>query len=44
MLWLDLLRPFVTVKNFYISEEFVPRIAPALEELVGEEQQKFYPP
>ena len=34
-LWLDVLRPFVAVKNLYISEEFVPRIAPALEELVG---------
>ena len=34
-LWLELLRPFVAVKNLYISEEFVPRIAPALEELVG---------
>jgi hypothetical protein len=33
--WLELLRPFVAVKNLYISEEFVPRIAPALEELVG---------
>ena len=35
MLWLELLRPFVAVKNLYISKEFVPRIAPALEELVG---------
>ena len=34
-LWLDLLRPFVAVKNLYISKEFTPRIAPALEELVG---------
>ena len=34
-LWLDLLRPFVAVKNLHISKEFVPRIAPALEELVG---------
>ena len=33
--WLDFLRPFVAVKNLYLSEEFVPRIAPALEELVG---------
>jgi len=33
-LWLDLLRPFVAVKNLYLSEEFVPRIAPALQELV----------
>ena len=33
-LWLDLLRSFVAVKNLYISKEFVPRIAPALQELV----------
>jgi hypothetical protein len=32
-LWLDLLRPFVAVKNLYLSEEYVPRIAPALQEL-----------
>ena len=35
MLWLDLLRSFVVVKNLYVSEGFVPRIAPALQELVG---------
>ena len=35
MLWLDLLRSFVAVKNLYLSEEFAPRIAPALQELVG---------
>ena len=34
-LWLDLLRPFTAVNNLYLSEEFVPRIAPALQELVG---------
>jgi len=34
-LWLDVLRPFVAVKNLYLSEELVPRIAPALQELVG---------
>ena len=34
-LWLDLLRPFVAVRNLYLSKQFVPRIAPALEELVG---------
>jgi hypothetical protein len=34
-LWLDVLRSFVAVKNLYLSEEFVPRIAPALQELVG---------
>ena len=34
-LWLDFLRPFVAVKNPYLSTEYVPRIAPALQELVG---------
>jgi hypothetical protein len=34
--WLELLHPFTAVKNLYISREFVPRIAPALQELVGE--------
>jgi hypothetical protein len=33
--WLDLLRSVVAVKNIYLSDEFVPRIAPALQELVG---------
>jgi hypothetical protein len=34
-LWLELLHPFVTLKNLYVSKEFVPRIAPALQDLVG---------
>ena len=34
-LWLELLRPFSAVKNLYVCREFVPRIAPALQELVG---------
>jgi hypothetical protein len=34
-LWLDLLRSFVAVKNLYLSDEIVPHIAPALQELVG---------
>ena len=29
--WLELLHPFTTVKDLYISREFVPRIAPALQ-------------
>jgi hypothetical protein len=32
--WLELLRPFTAVKNFYLSEEFQPDIASALQELV----------
>jgi len=35
MLWLDLLHPFASVKNLYLCKKFVPRIAPALQELVG---------
>ena len=35
-LWLELLHPFTAVKNLYISREFVPRIGPALQELVGD--------
>ena len=34
--WLDLLRPFTAAKNLYLFEEFVPRIAPATQELTGE--------
>ena len=34
-LWLELLHPFVAVKNLYLCKKTVPRIAPALQELVG---------
>jgi hypothetical protein len=34
-LWLELLRPFTAVKNFYLSKEFAPGIAAGLQELVG---------
>ena len=34
--WLELFHPFSAVKYLYISSEFTPRIAPALQELVGE--------
>ena len=34
-LWLELLHPFVAVKNLYLCKKFIPRIAPALQELVG---------
>ena len=33
--WLELLRPFTSVKNLYLSENFTLRIASALEELGG---------
>jgi len=41
--WLGLLRPFIYVKNFYVSEEFVPRIAPALQELIGDRTTEVLP-
>jgi hypothetical protein len=33
--WLELLRPFTGVKNFYLSEEFQSDMASALQELIG---------
>jgi len=42
-LWLDLLRPFTTVKSLYLCEIFAPRIAPALEELVGSRRVEVLP-
>jgi hypothetical protein len=42
-LWLELLRPFADVKNLYISEEFMPRITPALQELVGDRTTEVLP-
>jgi hypothetical protein len=41
--WLELLRPFVAVKNLHISKEVAARIAPALEELVGERATEVFP-
>ena len=35
-LWLQLLLPFTAVENLYLSEEFAPGIAAALQELVGD--------
>ena len=42
-LWLELLHPFTTVKNLYLSEKFAQRIAPALQELVGGRTTKVLP-
>jgi hypothetical protein len=33
--WLDLLLPFTAVKNLYLSKQFSPCVAPALQELTG---------
>ena len=32
--WLELLQPFIAVKNLHLSREFTPRIVPVLQELV----------
>ena len=42
-LWLDLLQPFTAVKNLYLCKKSVPRIAPALQELVGERTTDVFP-
>jgi hypothetical protein len=34
--WLELLRPFTSVKRLYISRQLIPHIVPALQEIVGE--------
>jgi hypothetical protein len=41
--WLEFFHRFTTVKNLYISREFVPRIAPTLQELVGERVNEVLP-
>ena len=41
--WLEVLRPFTAVKDLYLSREFVPRIAPTLQELVGENVKEVLP-
>ena len=42
-LWLELLHPFTALKILYISKEFVPRILPALQELVGDRTTEVLP-
>jgi len=41
--WLEVLQPFTAVKTLYVSKEFTPRIAPALQELVGERATEVLP-
>ena len=41
--WLDLLHPFIAVKNLYLSKQFASRIAPALQELTGERTTEVFP-
>ena len=42
-LWQDFLRPFVAVKNLYLSGVFVPHIAPALQDLDEDEITEVLP-
>jgi hypothetical protein len=42
-LWLDLLHPFTTVKNLYLSKNSAPRIAAALKVLVGDRTTEVLP-
>ena len=42
-LWLQLSRPFAAVKNLYLDKKFVPRFAPALQELVGRRSTEVLP-
>ena len=41
--WLELLHPFVAVKNLYLDPGAVPRVAPALQELIGERVSEVLP-
>ena len=41
--WLDLLRPYIAVKDLYLSQELVPHIAPVLQQLVGERVTEVLP-
>ena len=41
--WLEVLHPFTAVKSLFLSQEFAARIAPALQELVGERVNEVLP-
>ena len=41
--WLEALRPFTALKDLHVSREFLPRIAPALQELAGEPVAEVWP-
>jgi hypothetical protein len=41
--WLGLLHPFSAVRNLYLHKESVPRIVPALQELVGVRETEVLP-
>jgi hypothetical protein len=41
--WIELLLPFTSVKDLYISSDFTPYIVPALQELVGKGERAVLP-
>ncbi len=41
--WLELLHSFTAVKNLYLSKQFAPRLAPALQELTGDRTTEVLP-
>jgi hypothetical protein len=41
--WVELLQPFVTVKDLFLSDEVASRVAPALQELSGEQTTEVLP-
>lgn len=41
--WLELLLTFTAVKSLYISRELAPRVAPSMQELVGERVTEVLP-
>jgi hypothetical protein len=43
VLWLELVHPFRAVKDLYLSEKFVPRVVPALQELSGSRATEVLP-
>ena len=42
-LWLELLHPFTSVKNLFLSKDIARRIVPALQELVGDRATEVLP-
>jgi hypothetical protein len=41
--WLEVLQPFTALKDLYVSTEFLPRFAPAFQELAGEHVTEMLP-
>ena len=41
--WLEFFLPFTTVKNLYLSREFIPLIVPTLQEIIGERVTEVLP-